>query len=655
MKITVAPSAGFCFGVSRAVDKVYELISTDKRKIYTLGPLIHNPQVIADLEKHGVSIISDVTEIPPDSLVVIRTHGVAKSVYNYFNENKINYFDATCPFVAKIQKIVSKYDNVVIAGDPCHPEVVGIYGHSNNCTVILNLENLKEVFEKKGYTSDFAFTLVAQTTFSLKEWKKISEYVKKSYTNAIIFDTICSATDLRQSDAEKIAKNSDVVLIIGGKSSSNTTKLYDICKEICPKSFHIENVLDIPIDEIKAAKNIGITAGASTSDDIIKEVTRKMTDLDNDFSFEEALENSLRPVNNGDIIKGIVVAVAPNEISLDLGTKQAGFITAAEYSADPNVKIMDEVHIGDEITVVAVRVNDVEGTILVSRKRITALEGLEDIEKAFTTGESLDGFVSSVVNSGVIVDHRGARVFIPASQSGVSRDGDLNSILKKDVVFKVIDIKDGRRKRYIGSIKRASKDKILNDIEVGATFKGIVKSFTNYGAFIDIGGMDGMIHISELSWSRIKHPSDVLTLNQEIEVYVKDYNPETRRISLGFKKPSDNPFTLFLSKFNVGDIIDVKIARIFPFGAFAEIIPNVDGLIHISQIANVRVNKIQEFFKVGDTVSVKITDIDEANQKISLSRKVLLDDYVEPTENPSVEEVSETPATEDTATTEIAE
>ena len=676
-EIILAQSAGFCFGVSRAMDIIYELIEKSDvgTDIATIGPLIHNPQVITELESKGVRCVSDVDELNDATTAVIRTHGVPESFYQTLKEKNVNYFDTTCPFVSKIQQIAKKAKLVIVAGDPNHPEVIGINGFASDSMTVSSLEELEKLTEKYDFLRDSECFVVAQTTFSINEWKKISEFIKNNYTNAKIFDTICNATNERQIDAGNLAKECDAIIVIGGRNSSNTTKLFEICREHCPNTFHIETVNELPINKLKKYKKIGITAGASTPAAIIKEVKRIMDEnireMDTEFSFEKEIENSMMPLQNGDRVNGIVIAVTDSEIQVDVGAKQAGYVVISEYSSDPNIILRDVVKPGDELELLAVRVNDVEGTVMLSRRRIEAVEGYEELQTALNSGEPLGGVVTEVIkDKGLIVVYKGASVFVPASHSGTPRDSNLDNLLKATVKFKVIEIKQGRRRRIIGSIKRAINDvrsekekEILTQIEVGKKFTGIVKSLTSFGAFVDIGGIDGLIHISELSWSSIKHPSEVTNVGDSVDVYIKDFDPEAKRISLGYKNPEDNPFNVFNKKYAINDVIEAKIVRIVPFGAFAEIVPGVDGLIHISQISNERINKIHDALTVGQVVNVKIVDINLEKQKISLSIRALLtveeeasdviepdvviastDDIIVEAAEPTVTEVTEEPA-----------
>ena len=482
--------------------------------------------------------------------------------------------------------------------------------------------------------------IVAQTTFSVEEWQNCLNFLKKVCTNATIFDTICNATSDRQKEAEKLSKSSDLMIVIGGRHSSNTVKLKDICEKNC-KTFLIETADELPLNALKEASCIGVTAGASTPAIIIKEVLKTMSDVlnsnevneeDNNENFEEMLEESLKNLNTDDKVHGVVVGISPNEVYVDVGRKQAGFIPANELSSDPNAKIEDLVKVGDEMDLLIMRVNDQEGTIMLSKKRLDAIKGWEKIVEANEKGEKVKGTVLNVVRGGLIaVTNDGLRVFIPASQATDNRNEPLENLLKKEVEFKIIEVNKSRR-RAVASIRAVLKDKkneltqkFWETAEVGAHYKGTVRSLTSYGAFVDIGGIDGMIHISELSWSRIKHPSDVVKVGDIVDVYIKDLDKEHNKISLGYKREEDNPWVILKRDYPVGTIIDTEIVGLTSFGAFAKILPGIDGLIHISQIADKRVEKPQDELKIGQKVKAVITDIDFDKKRISLSMRKLLE------------------------------
>lgn len=659
MKIEIAESAGFCFGVNRAVRLVYQLLDEGK-KVCTLGPIIHNPQMVKSLAQRGVVIAEKISDIPQGFTVVIRSHGITMETESLLREKNIPYVDATCPFVAKIHQLVKEATEagkfVLIAGDASHPEVMGFRSYCpGNSYVFSSAEDLESFIKKREDLHNFPLIVVAQTTFNTKEWKNCLKIMKRVYTNATIFDTICNATFVRQQEAIALSKRSDVMIVVGGKQSSNTGKLREVCAEHS-RAFLIETASELPMEEIKKAKSIGLTAGASTPADIIKEVLETMSEIlnnselnsveenngANEVSFEAMLEESLKTLNTDEKVHGVVVGIAPNEVYVDVGRKQAGFIPLAELSNDPSAKPEDLVKIGDEMDLLIMRTNDQEGTIMLSKKRYDAIQGWEAIVQAAEDKTILSGVVTEVIKGGVIVVSNGVRVFIPASQATASRGDSLDALLKKEVEFRIIEANVNRgRRRAVGSIrsvlndkKKELEDKFWESAEEGKTYTGVVKSLTSYGAFVDIGGVDGMIHISELSWNHIKNPSEVLNVGDTVEVYILKLDPEKRKISLGYKKAEDNPWEILKNQYPAGTVADVQIVGLTDFGAFARIIPGVDGLIHISQISNERINKPQDVLSVGQEVKAKITAIDFDKKRVSLSMKELLDD------NASVEEDS---------------
>ena len=650
-KIIVAESAGFCFGVNRAINILYKLIDENKPAC-TLGPIIHNMQMVNELREKGVRTIDKISEAKENETIVIRSHGVPQSIVDEINERRLDYIDATCPFVSKIHKIVSETDDdsiVIIAGDKNHPEVQGIMGHcKSKCYTFKNQEELQELFSiipQKNYKT---IKIVAQTTFDLKEWEKSLKSLKNVYTNTKIFDTICNATSIRQREAANISKSVDLMFVIGDKHSSNSFKLYSICSSNCENTFFIETADELPLEMVKKADSIGVTAGASTPARIIKEVLDKMSEVntssvnENELSFEEMLEESLKSMNTNERVMGTVMSIAPNgDVSVDVGRKQAGFIPKDEISYDPTVTAQDVLKVGDEIELLIMKTNDQEGTIMLSKKRVDAQKNWEELEALNGSDEIFTGKVIEAVNGGIIVMLKDNRIFIPASQATLSRDEDPSALVGKEVQYRLLEVsRKGRRKRAIGSIKSVLKEKraeekakLLETLAVGNHYKGVVKSLTSYGAFVDIGGVYGMIHISELSWSRIKHPSEVVNVGDEVEVYVKDINEETKKISLGYKKEEDNPWFILKNEYPVGSVVKCKIVGLTTFGAFANIIPGIDGLIHISQIANKRIDKPQDVLSVGQEVEAKIIAIDFDKKRVSLSMRALLPEEADKAED----------------------
>lgn len=651
MKMIVAKSAGFCFGVDRAVRLVEKLVDAGKH-VYTLGPIIHNPQTLARLRERGVRIVESPEQVPPGGTVVIRSHGVAKSVFGSIEALGLDYADATCPFVAKIHTVVSKAGEegktVLIAGDAKHPEVQGIQGHcSGRCFIFQDRQELQELVRNVLRDPETPLCVVAQTTFSVAEWENCLEIIKRVYTNATIFDTICNATAKRQSESGLLSQQCDAMIVIGGKQSSNTAKLRDVCSKNCI-TYLVESADELPFSALQQADCIGVTAGASTPASIIKEVFDTMSEVFEDAgqnltennaegSFEEMLEESLKSLNTDEKVHGVVVGVTPTEVYVDVGRKQAGFISASELSADPNVKPEDVVKVGDELDLLIMRTNDQEGTIMLSKKRLDAAKGWEEVVAAEESQDVLTGVVTEVIKGGVIAVTNGVRVFIPASQATASRGDSLEDLLKKEVKFRIIEVNRGRR-RAVGSIRSVLKDarkqqaeKFWETAEEGKEYTGVVKSLTSYGAFVDLGGIDGMIHISELSWSRIKHPSEVVNVGDTVTVYIKGLDREKGKISLGYKRQEDNPWEVLKRDYPVGTVADVTVVGMTTFGAFARVIPGIDGLIHISQIADHRIEKPQDVLKTGDVVKVKITDIDFDKKRVSLSIRALLEPEEEET------------------------
>ena len=663
MKITLAKTAGFCFGVNKAVQTVYDLLEQGK-KVCTLGPIIHNPQLVADLEARGVRIVNSPNEVTKDETLVIRSHGVEKAVIDLCEESQVAFVDATCPFVAKIHKIVTEHSlqgyTTIIAGDKNHQEVKGIIGHTfGEYYVIADTDELAYLLENNLELANKKLIMVSQTTFNAKIWQKVQKNLKKVCTNAKIFDTMCNATSMRQEEAYSLSLVNDAIIVIGGRHSSNTAKLFDVCKANCGKAFLIETANEIPFNEIKNCKNIGVVAGASTPAGIIKEAMKTMSEnlqpkdeqletivekTFEEMTDEEAFEASLSNLTGDQKVVGTVVAVNASEVTVDIGRGVTGYISAAEFSNDPNLNLENEVKVDDQINLIIMKINDQEGTAMLSKRRYDAIAGWDNIVAAKDSGEVLTGIVKDVIKGGVVAYANNVRVFIPASQATASRNDSLEDLKGKEVSFRIIEI--GRGRRAIGSIRsvlkearKEAQEKIWANIAVGDRFTGTVKSLTGYGAFVDIGGVDGMVHISELSWARIKNPAEVVAVGDVIEVYVKDLDTEKKKISLGYKKAEDNPWTIFQNNYAVDDVAKVTIVSMTTYGAFARIIPGIDGLIHISQIANKHIAKPQDELKIGQEVEAKITAIDLEQKRVSLSIRALLPE--EAVEEVIAEEIAE--------------
>lgn len=665
-EIILASTAGFCFGVNRAVEMVEDLLNKGQ-KVATLGPIIHNPQLVEDLGRRGARIVESPDEVKKDEVLVIRSHGVAKSVTDCAENLRLTVADATCPFVAKIHKIVAeagkKGQTVLIAGDRNHKEVEGIMGH---CTgefyVFETLEDLDNLAKMGSISAKMPICVVSQTTFNTELWKKCEKFLKKVYTNAIIFDTICNATSKRQQEAYELASKCDAMVVIGGRHSSNTCKLYDVCKSVCDKTVHVETADEIEGSFFLSADLVGVVAGASTPSGIIKEVLKTMQDLqtpveqeiiNDEMTFEEMLNATESSSNTDQKVKGIVLAVSPTEIQVDIGRKHTGYVTEAEFSNDPSVKLTEAVKVGDELDLIIMRTNDQEGTVMLSKKRFDAIAGWNKVNAAKESGEVIESCVADVVKGGVVAYYEGIRVFIPASQATLSRTDDLSALKGQPIKFRIIEI--GQRRRVIGSaravlreLRSEAAEKFWADVKVGDRFTGTVKSLTGYGAFVDLGGVDGMVHISELSWERIKHPSEVVKVGDTLDVYIKAIDEEKKKISLGYKKADENPWEIFKAKYAVGDVVTAKVVSMTAYGAFARIIAGVDGLVHISQIADRRIEKPADELKVGQEITAKIIDIDLEKKRVSLSIRAL----IEKTEEVTEETPAEAPAEETAEATE---
>ena len=635
MQIVKAKTAGFCFGVDRAVKLTYELVEGGHR-VATLGPLIHNPQCVADLEARGVVTAPSVAGVPAGYEVVVRSHGVPASVYDEIRAAGLVCHDATCPFVAKIHRIAKQASEegrtLLVAGDKAHPEVQGIAGHTaGEVFIFADLAELEAwPGPKNGENGIF---VVAQTTFQVTKWLECTSFIKKGYTNAKIFDTICSATRARHQEAEDLSQRCDLMVVIGGHHSSNTQKLVRVAEKHT-RAVTVETASELKAEWFQGVNTVGVTAGASTPSSIIEEVLNSMSEeIRDEMSFAEMFaesEANLKPVFAGKVVEGTVTSVTPNEVQVDIGTKHTGFVKLSELTDDPAIRVEDMVKVGDKLDLVVEKVNDQEGVAYLSRKKLEARKGMEEVAKAAEDGTVMEGVVTETNKGGVIALVKGVKVFVPRSQATMRRDEDINALVKQNVKLVITECA-GRK--IVGSINKvtaeanaAKREAFWADVEVGKTYTGVVKSLTAYGAFVDIGGVDGLCHISELSWNRIKHPSEVVSVGDTIEVYVKALDPENHKVSLGFKKAEDNPWEQLKTDYPIGSTFTAPVVSITKFGAFVRILPGIDGLVHISEISNERVEKVSDVLKVGDEVNVKLLDVDFDKKRISLSMKALLND-----------------------------
>ena len=654
MTVTLARYAGFCPGVRRATQAVENAIAAGGSKIYTLGRLIHNEGYCRTLAEAGVTEITAreldgvfaEAERGENVTVVIRAHGEEQPVIGRLTafaaaHPNFRIIDGTCPFVEKVRKIARENSGegklFFLLGAKEHPEVRGILSCAQNGIVFSTAEELKTVLEQMGpIPPEISVTLASQTTQKVEEWEKSVNFLKKVLNKATVYGTICSVTDERQREAAELAVKSDAMIVIGSRSSSNTVKLYEVCRERCPKTYFTENGDNLPTFG-QDTKSVSITAGASTPSGVIQEVYRHMAEIEN---FAEMLEDSIKTLNSGDVVTGIITSISATEVHLDLGAKATGVIAHEKLTNDSSAKLTDLFKVGDEIRAKVIKVSDIDGIATLDKLRVDADANWEHVVAACDSGEILEGRVVEAVKGGVIIDIDGVRCFIPGSLSGIPRDGDLSVLVGTTQKVKIAEIKTADRKRATASIvavlreeRKAKKEEFWNNLAEGQEFDGVVRSLTDYGAFIDLGcGVDGLVHVTELSWKRIRRPSDVIAVGDPLHVYVKSFDREKGRISLGYKTDEMNPWFQFTNKYAVGDVATVKVVSLMSYGAFAEIVPGVDGLIHISQLADHRVEKVEDIVTVGQEVDVRIINIDDAAQKVSLSIRQLA-------EQPAVEEV----------------
>ena len=634
MEIILAKSAGFCFGVQRAVDTAYK--EAGKQHVYTYGPIIHNEEVIEDLRKKGILVIDDLAELDQqkDATVIIRSHGVSKDVMDQLEARHVNVVDATCPFVKKIHTIAQdeskKGNRIIIVGNRDHPEVEGIIGwcETKAYTVqsVSEAEDLVKNIENEPNFEQINFSLVSQTTFNKNKFKDIVDIIRKKLYNVFVHETICNATAVRQTEARNIAKTVDAMIVIGGRNSSNTQKLYDISKQECENTYYIQTLVDLDLTTFESVSRVGITAGASTPNKLIKEVHGRMDEM----NFAELLENdeSRGSIKTGEIVEGRVIDVKPDEIIVDISYKSDGVIPRNEYTNTPNADLTELVHVGDAITAKVVKTNDGEGSVLLSYKRVAAEKANEKLEAALESGEILTGKVVQVVSGGLNVMYDETRVFIPASLVSDTYEKNLDKYLDQDVEFILTEYQPkkrriiGNRKQIIVARKAEAAKELFDRIEVGMTVEGVVKNVTSFGAFIDLGGADGLLHISEMSWGRVEDPKSVLKVGDKVKAFIKNIDGE--KIALSLKFDDTNPWLNADEKYAPGTVVTGKVARMADFGAFIELEPGVDALLHVSQISYDHVNKPEDVYKVGDVVEAEVVECNAADKKISLSVKSLL-------------------------------
>jgi len=691
MQIKVADHAGFCFGVKEAIRRTEETIAASSEtgiKICTCGQLIHNRAVTDDLEKKGVGVLQSPEEAEPESILIVRSHGEPKRFYEIAEKRRVQIVDATCPFVSRIHKIVQEAGiagrNVVVIGNPGHPEVKGIVGWAGeNCTVINSLEMAKAI--------DFdTITLVSQTTIAADLWKDIEGYLRENKSDIVTIRTICNATTARQTSCEKLAKESDAMVVIGDRNSENTKQLLEIARRSCEKTFFVEKLTDLPLKEIRKYDRIGVAAGASTPERIIKEVIATMSEVitdnkelqeelqevvqedvkeevkevetevaeveevaaepvevkeavvevkavDDDESadeesnmmhdFMDQIDKSLRLPNRGEIIEGEIVQVTDKEIVVNLGCKKDGVIPKDEMVLEGDKELTELFQAGQMIQAKVIKTDDGDGNILLSRKKLEVNEHWDEINEALDNRTVVNAKVVKEVKGGVIAVYKEVSGFIPMSQLSDRYVEKADEFIGKTLPVKVSRVDQKRNKAvfshkaYLAEEKQKLVQQVWDALNVGDVVEGTVMRFTEYGAFVDIGGLDGLLHISEISWGKLKHPQEALEIGEKINVKILSMNTEKGKISLGLKQNQPEPWSIIENKYQVNDVIYGKVVQIKEYGAFVELEPGLDGLVHISEIAHKRVTDISEEIAVGETVTAKILDIDKERKRISLSIK----------------------------------
>ena len=624
MEINIAKSAGFCFGVRRAVDTVYK--ESAKKNVYTYGPIIHNDVVVADLERQGVGVINDSNEFRSlgKGTIIIRSHGVPKAIYDEIADAGLDLVDATCPFVRKIHRIVEKESGdgrvVIIVGNNHHPEVEGIMGWCHTTPIVI--EN-REQAEAIAVDADTKLSIVSQTTFNYNKFQYLVEIISEKGYDINVFNTICNATEERQKETRELAMRSDAMIVIGGRHSSNTQKLFEISKKECSNTFYIQTKNDLNMEDFHNIGILGITAGASTPNNIIKEVHESMAEM----SFDQMLEESFKTIRNGEVVQGTIIDVKEDEIILNIGYKSDGIITRNEYSNDQNLDLTTVAKVGDEMEAKVLKVNDGEGQVLLTYKRLKAEKGNKRLEEAFNNKEVLKATVAKVLDGGLSVVVEDTRVFIPASLVSDTYEKNLKKYDGQEIEFVITEFNPrkrriiGDRKQLLVAEKKAKQEALFARIEVGMTVEGTVKNVTDFGAFIDLGGADGLLHISEMSWGRVENPKKVFTVGEQVKVLIKDIQGE--KIALSLKFPETNPWLTADEKYAVGNVVTGKVARMTDFGAFIELEPGVDALLHVSQIAKEHIEKPSDVLKVGEEITAKVVDFKKDERKISLSIKAL--------------------------------
>ncbi len=633
LEVILASEAGFCFGVKRAVDETIRLREKYNKPIYTLGPLIHNNDVVKSLEEKGIHQISleEAYELAPGDVIVIRSHGVGKDVLEHLRSINVIIENGTCPYVKNIQQKVEEYYNkgynIIIVGDESHPEVIGINGWCNNsATISKDGSNINNIPRK--------VCVVSQTTEKQANWEKVLSKVISLSKEVVAFNTICNATEERQGSADELSKGVDLMIVLGGYNSSNTTKLYEICKNNCENTYHVEKVDSSLLNMIRKENinKIGITAGASTPEYVIEEAINKMKKQNNisqeDMDLYEQYSNDTSDISVGGILEGEVFKVNEKEAYLTIGAKSEAIIPAEEFSREAT-PLTEQVKVGDVVRAKVINRKNTDGLVVLSRVEILRAEQQQELKAAFDNGTVLSVEVKQEVKGGLVALFRGERIFIPASHIELNRVNDLAKYIGETIEVKVIEFaRERNRVKIVGSRREilakdneSKKEATWATLVKGAEVEGTVKRIAAFGAFVEVGGIDGLLHSSEMSWNKVNNPSKLFKVGDVIKVVILEADKENNKLGLSVKSLSENPWNNIEAKYPIGNVVVGKVVRFAPFGAFVELEAGVDGLVHISQITKERVEKIEDVLKIGETIKAVITQVDGENKKIGLSIK----------------------------------
>ncbi|CDF58163.1 bifunctional 4-hydroxy-3-methylbut-2-enyl diphosphate reductase/30S ribosomal protein S1 [Thermobrachium celere] len=630
MEILVAKSAGFCFGVKKAIEKAF---NENGERVFTYGPIIHNKQVVEDLKNRGIEVVEDLENIKPKDKVIIRSHGIPKNEYKKLEEKGAIIVDATCPYVKHIHKIVeqrySEGYKIIIVGDENHPEVKGINGWCDNtATIISDVNDIEKLNQNLGKVC-----LVAQTTFNQNKWYNLSSEIIKRAKEIIIYNTICSATDERQNEAIELSKQVDAMIIIGGKNSSNSRKLYEICKENCKKAIFIEDESELDLNDIKGLSKVGITAGASTPDYTIKAVIDKLHSVDiekieDDAKNEEhELDYEFKKLTVGEIVEGKVIHVTKDEVFFDIGYKSDG-ILPKELASNKEINLKDVFKVGDVYDLEVVKLSDKEGNVVLSRINIEKYDIIEELEKAKNEDKIIKVKLLGEIKGGYECSYNNIKAFLPESHSGITTKDDIKNIIGKEIEVNIIDVKLQKndtielivsRKSILKNKLQEEKRRFIDELSFGQVLNGRIKSFIDSGIFVNVGPIDIFVPNSEVSWDRKVKPQKEFKINQEINVVVTKINKEENKVSGSIKRTMKEPWDEFILKYKEGDVVTGKVVAFTDYGAFVELIEGVEGLIHISQITTRRIDKPTDFLKIGQVVKPKIVGIDYEKKRVSLS------------------------------------